>query len=400
MTTRSGDRSLLRRMNLLATLRNAREAPKTIAGYAAATGLSRTAAEAVVLDLIEQGWLVEDGQEGHPGAGRPARHYRMRAESGLLLGIDAGPHNIVVTVADLLGEPLASVHRAAGRSSAQPQLDAIVDVAHQALAAAGRDLTDVWVAAVGTPGVVNQGRVELVVDAKDSPDPDLATHLRSKLGCPVLVENDCNLAAVAEHWRGVARDADDMVFVLSGNRTSAGLLLAGKLYRGHSGGAGEIGALAQVGWADAPSHLDALRIGGKRVPRDRIFALASSGNPDAIAAVDAFSKGLAFGIAALALALDPEMVVIGGGNVRAGETLLTPLRRYVDEYTYSRIPSIAVSSLGNQSVSLGAIRLALDAIDEFLQTAVDVATSFPAPHAAAFSTIDVPMPRTQLVRQP
>jgi predicted NBD/HSP70 family sugar kinase len=202
------------------------------------------------------------------------------------------------------------------------------------------------------------------------------------------LENDCNLAAVAEHWRGIAQDVDDMVFVHSGNRTSAGLLLAGRLYRGHAGGAGEIGALAQVGWADAPSRLEALRIEGRVQSREEVFALASSGDEEAMAAVDAFSQGLAFGIAALALAVDPQMVVIGGGNVRAGETLLKPLRRYIDEYTYSRIPLVGVSSLGNQSVSLGAIRLALDAIDEFLEAAVTVAAGFPPPTASAFAEID------------
>ena len=112
-----------------------------------------------------------------------------------------------------------------------------------------------------------------------------------------------------------------------------------------------------------------------------------------MAAVDAFSQGLAFGIAALALAVDPEMVVIGGGNVRAGEVLLKPLRRYIDEYTYSRIPTVGVSSLGNQSVSLGAVRLALDAIDEFLEEAVRGqgdrgAAGFPAPTVEAFAEID------------
>ncbi|MEZ0112023.1 putative NBD/HSP70 family sugar kinase [Catenulispora sp. EB89] len=394
MTTRSGDRSLLRRMNLLATLRCAGEVPKTIAAFAAATGLSRTAAEAVVLDLVERGWLLEDGQEGHPGAGRPARHYRVHAECGLLLGLDIGPHNIVVTVTDLLGQPLASVHRTVEPGAPAPErLDVVIGVAEQALAAAGKQSADVWIAGVGTPGIVHRGRVEQVMTGADFPDPDLAAQLRSRLGCPVLLENDCNLAAVAERWRGVARDVDNMVFVLSGNRTSAGLLLDGKLYRGHSGGAGEIGALSRLGWDEAPGHLAALRVDGKTPRREEVFALAAQGDPKAVAAVDAFSQGLAFGIAALALALDPEVVVIGGGIVRAGETLLTPLRRYVNDYTYTRISTIHVSSLGNQSVSLGAVRYALDAIDAFLERTVEVSASFPAPEAATFSDIDAPVLR-------
>lgn len=378
-------------MNLLATLRCAGEVPKTIAAFAAATGLSRTAAEAVVLDLVERGWLVEDGQEGHPGAGRPARHYRVHAEAGLLLGMDIGPNNIVVTVTDLLGGSLAVRHRTVepGTSAAE-RLDVAVDTAEQALAEAGRRLADVWIAAVGTPGIVNRGRVEQVMSGANGPDPDLAAQLKSRLNCPVLLENDCNLAAVAERWRGVARDVDDMVFVLSGNRTSAGLLLNGKLYRGHSGGAGEIGALSRLGWDEAPAHLEAMRVDGKTVRRERVFALAAQGDPKAVAAVDAFSQGLAFGIAALALALDPAVVVIGGGIVNAGETLLTPLQRHVSHYTYDRISTIHVSSLGNQSVSLGAVRFALDAIDAFLERTVEDSSTFPRPEAATFAAIDEP----------
>ena len=389
MPTRGGDRSLLRRINLLATLRSARDEPKTIAALAGATGLSRTAAEAVVVDLIDLGWLIEDGQGGHPGAGRPARHYRLRAEAGTLLGVDVGPHNIVVTVADLRGEPLGSAYRAVPPAAPpRSQLDAVLAATNQALETVGRTLADVWVAAVGIPGIVHRGRIEQVGRSMHGPEPDLAVRLKTLLGCPVLLENDCNLAAVAEHWRGIAQDVDDMVFVHTGNRTSAGLLLAGRLYRGHAGGAGEIGALAQVGWADAPSRLEALRVQGRVPSREEVFALAAAGDEEAVAAVDAFSQGLAFGIAALALAVDPEMVVIGGGNVRAGETLLKPLRLYIDEYTYSRIPLVGVSSLGNQSVSLGAIRLALDAIDEFLAAAVTEAAGFPAPTPEAFAAID------------
>jgi predicted NBD/HSP70 family sugar kinase len=390
VTTNGGDRSLLRRINLLATLRSARDAPKTIAAFAAATGLSRTAAEAVVLDLVDLGWLVEDGQGGHPGAGRPARHYRLRAEAGVLLGVDAGPHNIVVTVADLRGEPLGSAHHAVPKAaSPRSRLDAVLAVICQGLKSAGRSLADVWVTAVGVPGIVNQGRIEQVAGSAGDPEADLAVRLRSLLMCPVLLENDCNLAAVAEHWRGVAQDVDDMVFVHTGNRTSAGLVLAGRLHRGHTGGAGEIGALAQVGWAEAPTRLEALLAGGRAGSRKEVFALASRGDEEALAAVDAFSQALAFGIAALALAVDPQMVVLGGGNVRAGDTLLIPLRRYIDEFTYSRIPTVGVSSLGNQSVSLGAVRLALDAIDELLEVAVTAAAGFPPPTVAAFSDIDM-----------
>lgn len=388
MTTNGGDRSLLRRINLLATLRSAHDEPKTIAAFAAATGLSRTAAEAVVLDLVDLGWLAEDGQGGHSGAGRPARHYRLRAEAGVLLGVDVGPHNIVATVADLRGEPLGSAHHAVPNPASPSHLDAVLPVIDQALESAGRSLAEVWVAAVGVPGIVHQGRVGQVGSGADGPEADLAGHLRALLGCPVLLENDCNLAAVAEHWCGIARDVDDMVFVHSGNRTSAGLLLAGRLYRGHTGGAGEIGALAQVGWEDAPTRLEALLAAGRATSRKEVFALAGRGDAEALAAVDAFSQALAFGIAALALAVDPQMVVIGGGNVRAGDTLLVPLRRYIDEFTYSRIPTVGISSLGNQSVSLGAVRLAMDAVDEFLETAVSAAAGFPPPTVAAFADLD------------
>jgi predicted NBD/HSP70 family sugar kinase len=167
------------------------------------------------------------------------------------------------------------------------------------------------------------------------------------------VENDSKLAALAETWRGVAKYASDLVFILSGLRTGAGLIIGGKLHRGFANAAGEIGALPAAGWSRAPEHLAAWPTGGD------IFAAARAGDRKAIAAIRRYVKDIAQGVSALVLTLDPELVVIGGGFSRSADMLIEPLRRELDRWCL-RTPEIRISTLADEGVALGAAKLALD----------------------------------------
>jgi predicted NBD/HSP70 family sugar kinase len=169
----------------------------------------------------------------------------------------------------------------------------------------------------------------------------------------VLVANDCKAAALAETWRGVAKYASDLVFILSGLRTGAGLIIGGRLHRGFANAAGEIGALPAVGWTRAPDHLAAWPSGSD------IFAAARAGDRAALTAIRRYVKDLALGVSALVLTLDPELVVIGGGFSRSADVLIEPLRRELDRWCL-RTPEIRVSTLADEGVALGAAKLVLD----------------------------------------
>lgn len=196
----------------------------------------------------------------------------------------------------------------------------------------------------------------------------LGERLRRSFRCPVRVENDANAAAVAEHWKGAAQDTDDIVFVMAGLSPGAGSLIGGRLHRGFGGAAGEIGALHLLGRDVTPEKL--LSTTGEPLhPLDEqavaeVFAMARRGDERAVAAVERFIQRLVHDVAALVLAMDPELVVVGGWAAGLSG-VLDPLRRELERYCL-RPPRVAQSLLGRAAVATGALRLALDHVEEEL----------------------------------
>ncbi|MFI6298712.1 ROK family protein [Nonomuraea sp. NPDC050790] len=368
MTIRGGDTSRLRRINMVQTLRALRgRGPVGLTDLARHASLSRPTVESLVEDLLAAGWLRELPPETGQ-MGRPARLVAFHAAGGHVLGVDIGSYSVRATVADLDGAVLAArTERVSPQGGAPERLAATRACAAGALEAAGVAPGQILAYCAGTTGVVTDGGVvKLSTGLPEWTGVDLAGELGGPFSCPVLVENDCNLAALAEHWAGQARGVGDLVFVLSGVRTGAGLIIDGRLHRGRRGSAGEIGALPLVGWHRAPSHLT----GYPGLPQGTspeeaaavVFAQARTGDPAARWAVEQYAHDLAEGIAALVLTVDPDLVVLGGGVSRSGDVLLEPLRRHLDPLCLEP-PVVAVSALGDQAVVMGAVRHALDHVD-------------------------------------
>ncbi len=357
-----GDLSRLRRLNALGVLRVLRdEQPLTLTELAKRTGLSRASTEDVARELLARGWV----SEVPPAAGtvgRPARRYRFRADAGRILGVDVGGHKILATVTDLEGVVLRQTRvTVSPRIGRRERLATLDDCVTRTLAAAGVTPDQVWSTGVATTGLVDgAGKVMLSDSLPEWTGVDLAEHLRRLVPGPVRVENDCKLAALAESWRGVARHARNVVFLLAGLRTGAGLIIDGKLHRGFSNAAGEIGALPAAGWLRAPQHLHDWLGAGDDV--ERVFLAARDGDRAAIRAVRGYVRDIAVGASALVLTLDPEVVVIGGGFSRSADVLVAPLRRELDRWCL-RTPEIRVSEFGDEGVALGAVRLALEQVE-------------------------------------
>lgn len=354
----ASDQALLRQLNTRVTLRALRSTnePATLTQLATTTTLSRQTVDAALSELVRRGWVHELPPD-QPASGRPARRYAFHHRAGYVLGIDIGAHKALAVVADLSGQVLAS-HRTelGGDLPAADRLDATKQAADACLDSAGIAPTQLWAAAVGSTGIIRpDGRVRLSTVLPGWTGLNLAGRVADWYGRPTIADNDGNLAALAEHWRGAARTADDIVYVLAGHRTGAALMIDGRVHRGASGAAGEIGALLAVGWEDAPAIL--AEGGGA----DAVFAAAASGSA-AYEIVDRFARVLAQGAAALVLAVDPELVVLGGGYSRSGTTLLEPFRRHLDDFCLSA-PHVELSTMGEESVALGGIRCALDHID-------------------------------------
>ncbi|MCZ4125724.1 ROK family transcriptional regulator [Streptomyces sp. H39-S7] len=362
-----GDLSRLRQLNGLAVIGVLREGPAlTLTELAKRTGLSRASTEDVVRELRERGW-VSEAEPAVGTVGRPARRYRFEVDAGRVLGVDIGGHKILAQVADLSGTVLhrsrVAVDPALGRKE---RLAAVDEAVATALREADLEASRIWATGVATTGLVDStGRVMLSDALPEWTGVDVAAHVRRLVGGPVLVENDCKVAALAETWTGVARYAKDVVFLFAGLRAGAGLIIDGKLHRGFGNAAGEIGALPAAGWMRGQEHLLSWSRSGAGDVQD-VFAAARSGDKKAATAVRRYVKDLAVGASALILTLDPELVVVGGGLSRSGDLIVEPLRREIDRWCL-RTPEIRISSFGDEGVVLGAIRLALDHIESTLQ---------------------------------
>ncbi|MEV6591445.1 ROK family transcriptional regulator [Streptomyces acidicola] len=368
-----GDPSLLRRINSAVVLHALRATDHaTLTEITRVTGLSRPTVEGVVEGLVETGLVVERAAEEGAARrqGRPARRFRFRAEAGHLLGLDIGAHRVTALVADLDGQVLGTLSKDVDeKASADERLERLRTTVAELLRRVGVSRGSLRAVGVGSPGVVEtDGTVRLGTALPEWTGLKLGERLSRSFKCPVLVENDANAAAVAEHWKGAGTDSDDMVFVLAGLSPGAGSLIGGRLHRGFGGAAGEIGALHLLGrgarpeallsTTDEPLHpLDEQAVA-------EVFAHAREGDERARAAVDRFVDRLVHDVATLVLALDPEVVVIGGWAAGL-DGVLDPLRGELARCCL-RPPRVTLSKLGAAAVATGALRLALDHVEEEL----------------------------------
>ncbi|TDD57876.1 ROK family protein [Kribbella antibiotica] len=384
---RSGDSSLLRKLNASAALGAFLEAESlTPRELRAVVGVSRPTAEELLAGLIAEGRVEETTPPRQPaaavrGAGRPARHFRFRAESGYVSGIDIGAHKALAVVTDLRGNTLATQRVELDPSlEALPRVQAAIDITRASWQEAGLGPEDITGAACGVTGALRAGGG--VQDVRRGPigselavyslpgftEVDVVAELSAGLGVPVAVGNDVKLAALAEHWKGVAQGHRDMVYMFAGHRAGAGVLINGQVHQGHHGAAGEIGTWPALGWEVA---VDALHARGAELaaaaglPAGRegelVIASAALQDPSSLHVLLEFAKVLARGAAVLALAVDPEVVVLGGGMSRGGAIIAEPFRRELAKLMLVPIEVLS-SSMGADSVALGAARMALDTV--------------------------------------
>lgn len=359
---RGSDVATLRRVNsraVLAELLFNDGSASTVTELAERVDLSRPTVEAALSDLADEGWVEEVAAVASPRrAGRPARRYRFAARVGAVIGIDVGPHTIAVDVADLRGERLHRERRSGlDLSSGDAAWSAISELTLTALHAADVDATRVRAITAGVPAVVDAaGDILLTTVVPDWLASELPARLRGAFpGAKVFFDNDAKLATLAEAEWGKAEAMTHALFLLAGHRLTAGLIVNGRLLRGHNGGAGEIGANATIGWDGAVERL-LERIGEPSA--ERLIDAAAGGDAASIATVAEFATEIAPGLATLILAIDPEVVVIGGGFARAGRPFVEALKSATAPYCLF-VPNFELSALGPDAVVLGAVARSL-----------------------------------------
>ena len=395
----AGSPSLLRRLNSVAVLRTIRErGPISRTELARVVGISKPTVNEAVELLRRAGYVSEtlaesDGQPRRPG--RRARLLAFRGDLGHVLGIDIGASNVVAVVADLNGVVVGRERRrvrAAERRSARALLAAARAVADQALGAVGVRADELRAVGVGTPGIVDpaSGRVTLAPQLGGWEGIPLGRRVGRWFGCPILVDNEVHLSLLAERWRGAARGVDDALLVQIGVGIGGGILIGGDVYRGADGAAGEIGylplfeaggeglgpfeaaaggtAYAELGRGAARPGSALLELAGgdsEAIDAEVVFAAAARGDPGAQRVLEQLLDRLARGVAAALVVLNPSTLIVGGGLSRAGGALLEPLEERLRALV-PLPPRVVLSELGDESVALGAAKLALDVVEQQL----------------------------------
>jgi predicted NBD/HSP70 family sugar kinase len=373
------------RAQVIGVLRRAGTASR--ADIARLTGLSRTTVSSLVSELEQSGLVTAAGGE-HPGAGgrgRPGVQLALQPAAGAALGIDFGHTHIRVALADLSSRVIAERHRALDVDhAADAALDAAADLVEEALSESGLARTEVMGVGVGLPGPLDTitGTVGSSVILPGWAGMRPAEELERRLGLPILVDNDANLGALAEHSVGAGRGVSNLVYLKLSSGIGAGLVLGGRLHRGTTGIAGELGhvlfttdglvcrcgnrgCLETV--AAAPALLELLRVShGAELTVPDLLRLAAEGDLGVRRVFGDAGRSIGRALADLVNALNPELVVVGGELSAVGAPLLDGICASVERYALppaSAALEVVPGVLGDRAEVLGAIALVIGDVD-------------------------------------
>ncbi|MFI7498764.1 ROK family protein [Streptomyces sp. NPDC049687] len=364
------NQSAVRRVNTSVILRAlaVSAGPTTMTALAGRTGLSRRTIELILDTLVEAGWVAElDRVPVGGSAGRPARRYELRAEHALLAAVRITTMDVSAVVADVRGRILGRAHRPL-RAYQDPRatLDDAAELVRAALDDAGGSADRLRAGAVASGGAIDdEGVVRRLVHTTRWEGVHLPDELERRVGVPWFADNDTNLGALAERWRGVAGDHDNVVWAMLGNRTGLGILIRGAVHRGLDGAAGEIvearsmpaGSVEHrpVAWLTSPEP-------AQRAVALARFDAARAGDPAALADVDEFVENIASILTTLSWTVAPSLIVLGGGLEDAADVLLPRVRAALRA---ARTPAVELraTGLGHDAPLVGAVKLALDRMD-------------------------------------
>lgn len=305
-----------------------------------------------------------------------------------VIGVDLGGTKLLAGVVD---DDLRVHHRAFRPAPTSGVLDALEEITRELIGAAEGPVAAVG---IGIPSLMDQQRgVAVWTNHLDLERVSVADLLAERLDLPVTVDNDANVAMLAEHRAGAAKGAVHAVMLTVGTGIGGAIVAGGRLLRGARGAAGELGhivvdldgpvcpgscpgrgcleavasgsALAvegeHVAQSDRSSALRKVADEGRAITGALVTELAHDGDAGARSAVESIGRKLGMGLVSIANALDPEVIVIGGGVIAAGELLLGPAR---EVFVARALPPIAEAvriepaRFGAESGMLGAALLA------------------------------------------
>jgi glucokinase-like ROK family protein len=353
--------------------------------------LSRSTVSEIVNEILPMGLIAEIG-EGPSRGGRPPIVLEFRDDACVILGVEMGATHVVVALIDLRGKVLSwKAREHPVRSDPVGTRKLIAELCKDCLLASAvgdRPLVGIGVAVPCPVDPFGSHRLSTVVLPRWEGELGLE-ELAKHYDVPLMVDNDANLGALAEHWWGVGRGVDDIAYIKVATGIGSGHVIGGEIYRGATGVAGEIGHIA-IDPQGKPC-ICGLRgclvtlIGGQALleraaelrseyPQSKLAAgghsvreledAALAGDPLALQVAQEAANYLGRAVASLLNLMNPSLVIVGGDLARLGDLLIHPLRDTVEKRTL--VSSVAAaqiraSELGFRSTAIGAATLVLKA---------------------------------------
>jgi predicted NBD/HSP70 family sugar kinase len=365
---------LLKRLNERTVLEAIRaDAPISRAEISRRAGISKPTVSVALQTLLDAGLVREAAADpARPSYG--AVFFEPVPEAAFVLGLDVGARFVRGALCDLRGTIRSRQDVEQRGPTAAEVVETVGKLSDSLLEAAGvvSELVDSTV--VGVPGVVDlrAGRVH-ITHFESLEGFGLGPALHDRLGRPVTLENDINLAALGEQRQGIAHGVDNFVFLSIGTGLGAGVVLHSELHRGRNGAAGEVDfALAGLG-DDVDPCASAVSALAERLVAENgrtsltppyepraIFAAARTGDELARKIVNETARRIAVHIVPIAAVADVELVVLGGGLGTNGDLLLEPVRTLLAGWLPFP-PRVEISSLGEAAVLSGALAVGLRA---------------------------------------
>ncbi|MEP3277530.1 MAG: ROK family transcriptional regulator [Stappiaceae bacterium] len=348
--------------------------PISRASVAKMTGFSKQTVSEIVSTLEKDGWVQIVGR-AQGNVGRRAVMYEIVPDAALVASVDLGGTKVRVALCNLSGAVVSEIKEPTVQSGGEAVVDQIAQMIIRAAKIEAIPTEKIRVTVVGVPGVpeTETGKIMMAPNIAGIDQIDFPTLLEARLGVEVLVENDVNLAALGEHWMTHQGERDNLVFLSVGTGIGAGVVIGGKLVRGSTGGAGEIGFLP---FGADPFEPESLKVGalervtataaiidsyaaqtGEQRTVPEIFDAYLAGDEAATQALESAARHIALAIAAVAALVDPSCIVVGG-SIGARKELVEMIRKEISN-CFPRPITLEPSVLGSHAALAGGTSIAL-----------------------------------------
>ena len=369
--------------------------PISRADLAKVTGLSKQTMSEVIDTFEQQGFVHQVGRTSG-NVGRTAVLYELSPDSGHVLGIDLGAQRFTVALADIAGRVLAEADEPTDSRGGAWALDQIARLADRLARDNHTHPSRIRSIVLATPGVVNPrtGAIEMAPNISGLGHLNVVGLLEEKLGSPVVLENDINLALLGEIWHGCAQKVANVAFLALGTGIGLGLYMNGQLVRGANGAAGEIAYLPiggdplqaesrlqgcleyQVGAAGIMRRYR--EAGGTEVDSVRqVFERAQAGDRLAADLVDETARLIGLAAATVIATVDPQLLVLGG-SIGARPDFADKVARVLMQISPRRV-EIRTSVLSKRGGVVGALSVALRRLHAEYFGVAELAADLPLP---------------------